>query len=53
MIDDDALDAEIDRLLHLLALFRRILLSRKDAQVDAQRLGLRFCTGLIGLEKIT
>ncbi len=46
VVDDDALDAEIDRLLDLLALFRSILLTGKDAQIDAERLGLRLGSGL-------
>lgn len=51
VVDDDALDAKIDRLQDLLALFRRILSSREDTKVDAERLGLGDCPGLVGLEK--
>ena len=52
VIDDDALHAEIDRLLHLVAFFRRVLAAGEDPEVDAERLGLRLGAGLIGLEEI-
>ena len=52
VVDDDALDAEIDRLQDLLALLGGILAAGEDAQIDAERLGLRFGAGLIGLEEI-
>ncbi len=52
MIDHDALYTEIDRLEDLLALLGGILAARKHAEIDAQRLGLRFRTGLIGLEEV-
>ena len=48
--DDDALHAERDRLLDLLALKRRVLLALEDVQIDAERLGLSRDAGLIGLE---
>ena len=47
---DDALHAERDRLLDLLALERGVLLALKDVQIDAERLGLARDAGLVGLE---
>ncbi|MNK90894.1 hypothetical protein D3C87_1109640 [compost metagenome] len=52
MIDDDGLNVEIDRLQDLLALLRRILSAGEYPQVGAQRPGLCFGAGLIGLEEI-
>jgi hypothetical protein len=48
--DDDALHAERDRLLDLLALKGRVLLTLKDVQVDAKRLRLPSDARLIGFE---
>jgi hypothetical protein len=53
VLDDDAVDAERDRLVDHVGLQRRILTAVQNAQVDAQRLGLRFDTGEIGLEEVT
>ena len=52
MIDNDAFDAEIDRLQDLLALFRRVLAAGEDPQIDTKRLRLCLGAGLIGLEEI-
>jgi hypothetical protein len=48
--DDDALHAERDRLLDLLALKARVLLTLEDVQVDAKRLRLPSDARLIGFE---
>jgi hypothetical protein len=53
VVDDDALNAEIDSLQDLLALFGGVLTTGEDTQIDAKRLCLRLRAGLIGLEEVT
>ena len=48
--DDDALHAERDRLLDLLALKRGVLLALEDVQIDAKRFRLPRDARLIGFE---
>ena len=50
MAHDDALHAERNRLLDLLALKSRVLLALEDVQIDAEGLGLARGPRLIGLE---
>ena len=53
MLDDDALHAERDGLVDHVCLERCVLAAVQHAQVDAERLGLSFDAGEIGLEEVT
>ena len=52
VLDDDAVDAERDRLVHHVGLEGGVLAAVEDAQVDAERLGLGLHARQIGLEEV-